>query len=580
MSKVDKRIDAGKVSDKVKDKTSRSGRNSKKRDRRPDREGDTRSKSKIPAINDISWYAKNAQLLKDAASINFSQMLGLSSDMGPYFNNHTDIMKKQPGVCVIKTYPNWGSGYADYYGQDALNIAAQSVYSWVRHQNSGHANYDVPDLMLYIMAMDQAYSMHAELVRLYGVARFFTGYNRYMGRYMVQALGYDYDSIVENLAQLRYEINQFAIKLSSFAVPAIMPIVERHRWMYSNLYMDKPSVKAQIYAFSPYCFGKYYEPSDTSTEDYPYAYIQAFQLHGDTLTTFSAVRSALRSFLDNVLKSEDVGIMTGDILKAYGAEKCYVVNALPEDYVVNPVYVPEVLQQIHNLVTVGKPVFDSNGGRTNAMLWQEGTTPLIQGIQNTEVVVNLPTTVDTTPALKEKFTNATYFCSPKILDMPTDNPTPEEVMVATRMMAIPRLSAATAWSSDLFTSKATYSCVFYETPADMVVNMYVYSGEYDGNNLPIKYELNSMHSFFPYVSNYMIAVGEDMLRAIELISKFDMHPILYVYNFFTDDGEPELMTFGQIENYTVIDRAVLERMHVAATLSLLDVPTTQMSKGV
>ena len=65
--------------------------------------------------------------------------------------------------------------------------------------------------------------------------------------------------------------------------------------------------------------------------------------------TFQTLCDRANQILTPLLTGEDFGIMSGDILKAYGAEGILHLAALSADYSVLPVYSPEVLQQIHNV---------------------------------------------------------------------------------------------------------------------------------------------------------------------------------------------------------------------------------------
>lgn len=103
--------------------------------------------------NDPKWYIVNGQLAKDVASFSFNNALGASFEIGTHGLTTLVQPKKYslPGIMTIPYVPSIGYS-AD--GTSAANIAAKNFYSFVRHQNSGHANYDSPDLMMYLMAMD------------------------------------------------------------------------------------------------------------------------------------------------------------------------------------------------------------------------------------------------------------------------------------------------------------------------------------------------------------------------------------------------------------------------------------------
>ena len=120
------------------------------------------AKAPKSACNDASWYAANSQLLKDAASLAYSESVGsgYSVVMNPV--TEQDWVTSIPGVYAIHTAPAIGVSKDN---ASAINIAARNIYSYVRHANAGHSNYDSPDLMIYLMAMDSLYSVLSFMAR-------------------------------------------------------------------------------------------------------------------------------------------------------------------------------------------------------------------------------------------------------------------------------------------------------------------------------------------------------------------------------------------------------------------------------
>jgi len=584
-----------------------------KEDRKPRNNNSRRQSSPkrrsnpVKSINDVAWYSKNPQLLKDAGSIPFSNIQGLNIHLPGMTKGGAEYVDKLPGLITMPATPTYGVTGYDY---SAVNVAAQNIYSFIRHQNSGHSNYDVPDLFMYLAAMDQMYSYHAELVRIYGLMRFYNGYNRYVGRYLVQALGFDYDNLTVNLAQFRYLINQFAIKLSSLAVPAVMPIVDRHRWMYSNVYMDKPNLKAQLYAFVPRYYGQYIEPNNTAVSvNTPYAYLAAVSGQADETQLpygwdIFSISQRINGFMENLLGSEDIGIMSGDILKAYGAPNCYMVNSLSEDYVVSPVYVPDpVLQQIHNATAVGDPQFITNEDNVPQLLYQNGTDPFLYGWSSTVLPMYYGKTASSNlPAEWETPTGNWLF------DVNAQDPTPELVVEASRLTTLP--SSVTKYGeeatetfrgipgheADVTVYKQNYLLGFEHLPADVISEFRIYSGEVDGshNNYPVYAPIHSWMWKSIGLSSGSASIFFSMWidRALADMSKFDLHPIVRTDAFIDGPSgnsvNPNFATYsnvvtnyhGQLENYAVIDPEVFGRLHDTALLSLLDVPTTSLSKGI
>lgn len=157
---------------------------------RNDKREDLESKT-----NDPTWYSSDPALLRDAASIPFSWPVGTPIDL-----NVPDVSKMRwsvPGICALDVVPVYGTNESK---TSALNIAANSLYSFVRHANSGHSNYDAPDLMLYVCAMSQVYSFINYMMRAYGLANLYSQKNRYLPAGLLQASGIDHSKIIDNLA--------------------------------------------------------------------------------------------------------------------------------------------------------------------------------------------------------------------------------------------------------------------------------------------------------------------------------------------------------------------------------------------
>lgn len=114
-------------------------------------------------FNDPSWYYNSEQILRDVASFSFMKPLGYplryQNQVGPTAGSNTVMMNGfsgfVPGVLSVQVGLTPGISTDS---QSPLNLAATNIYSFVRHKNSGSRNYDSPDLMLYLLAMDSLFS--------------------------------------------------------------------------------------------------------------------------------------------------------------------------------------------------------------------------------------------------------------------------------------------------------------------------------------------------------------------------------------------------------------------------------------
>lgn len=340
-----------------------------------DDKGFTFNPAKRPVMepeNDASWYSLNEQLLRDTASFPYSWPLGNRLDVG---DKGLDINKGSiPGIMALYWAPTIG------YSSDAtsaVNVASINTYTKIRHDNSGHANYDHQDYMLYLLAMDSVYAFHSFIKRIYGTAMLYSNTNRYYPRALVQTMGVSFPDVQRNLARLRAYINEYAVKASALAVPSKMSYMKKHYWMSENIYLDSNQDKPQTYIFVPVGFYKFgldegsepkghlsFEPlfgkndapgvSGKHIPNIPSTWeVPTFNgLTVDDLITYGD------KLLDPIIADEDFGIMSGDTLKSFGVGGCYTLPFVTETYATTPVYEEEVLDIIQNTSLIGDIVIE------------------------------------------------------------------------------------------------------------------------------------------------------------------------------------------------------------------------------
>lgn len=392
------------------------------------RNGDVKDVPHISTENDVAWYKNYPELMKDSANIYFTYPLG--RDLGltvPSDLTYAPENYNIPGVMEIDWIPTIGDAR---FENSAVNIAAREIYNFVRYAQSGSKNYDATDLMMYLLAMDSIYSFYSNMVRAYGTLTLYSPHNRYLPDALLRAQGWNPDELRKNMAQFRWYINQFAYKIGSFAVPAHMTYFERHIWLNSGIYMDEPSNKAQFYVFKQTHDYKY---DSTSAAGYlarlVYQEIPEPSDHQGR-DMMSAV-THMNALINYVLGDEDFNTISGDILKAFGTDNLFTVSPISEDYVTIPTYSDEVLSQIQN-ITVLPPVLNSRKmtGYDGMNIVQVGSSEEMQPSLHQWVEFGLENS------------NPDYFPIFQVTEMQrplllsSDEPTIDEVMVATRLMAI------------------------------------------------------------------------------------------------------------------------------------------------
>lgn len=506
--------------------------------------------------NDPAWYAQNAQLMSDYASFPFGVPLGTSiPGVGA-----TSGLHAVPGVMALYYAPTIGVAKGE---TDPITIAARNIYSYVRHANSGHSNYDSPDLMLYLVAMDSIYMLHAFMKRALGVMLDYSPTNRYYPRALLVAMGLDPDDFMANIADFRGFINQYAVKIGSMCVPNSMSYMARHSWMTEGLFVDSNSSKAQTYMYVPYSYYKF----GLTTGDAPVGQLTRANLFEprtlvavgsgvptSNLKKFSTLRTFAENLLAPIITNEDMNIMSGDILKAFGPEGVVKITGVLDGYMVLPIYSEEVMSQIEACTVVNA---DVSGGVTQDT--SIGGGYLISSDTFT-VQADLPGT-STTPLI-----TIFDYDGQRILNFHHDGVQPAEVMVATRLMA--------AYSTSLSSRKLVYTPLAVGSEVVTYGLVYTYNRQTQGGA-----QILNAFPFATVLASYRQATSVNIYSpqvttdALAYVSQFDWAPHIWLVDMPSDtESNPGNVPLADLDNYTILSTENLRNLHTAALLSEFSVP--------
>lgn len=528
---------------------SNSGRNGRSTDTKTSARSkyDKRSEGKFDKVqtskstmNDPNWYAANAQLLSDSASLAYSQAIGTpdmsfsSVDPIPRIDATTGELVScklvaAPGIMTIRLMPTIGISENNV---STVNIAASRLYSWVRHANAGSKNYDSPDLMMYLLAMDSIYSYYSYIVRAIGICRLYSQKNRYLSDGLLLALGVIPDSLQDNFAAARNKLNMLGAKMAALCVPSTMSYFVRHSWLYQNIYKDSPTEKSQMYAFVPDGFYKYSGFTDPTGGKLIYE-----KINTAGPSTIQQHLQNLEDMLNAVVADEDINIMSGDILKAYGAGELVIVGQVSEDFLLMPVYDEEVLMQIQNITVLSHvAASDITQDASGAILYRPKVAPFG------------PVTV--------KFARPGF----KRITVRKDIVTPADTMVATRLThplvdLNPSMVGGnypiTSCGSEIATVLEIYNFASPEASPHSLIQIKMTLGNY--GRLPTGEVINA-------------------LDKCAVLSQFDWHPEFVFSVEGPKDTFKQVASVMDIDNYTVVTSTELDRMNDTALLSMFNVP--------
>lgn len=508
-------------------------------------EKDIKQDAKRYNANDASEYSRNPHLVQAAGNLPFAAIAG-----APVYS------KPVPGIMQLGWVPNFGPGVTPI----ALNQAGDSYYSFVTHANSRNTSYTAPDLMILTLAGAQPFLMLASMMRAYGSVKYYTEENLYVPDSVVRAQGFDPIDLRQNLATAWFDINNLINQMRQIWIPNLFPIVEHWYRLNSHIYTDAPGKRAQIYIPVQ---GRYFRYSETDVKTGS-ALMQigttSFdgQIAGNNLEfrpdqytyKWSQWVETCQHMIDALINSEDRGVIYGDILKAYGAEKLYGLSPIDVNYTVEPDYNAEFLMQIEN---------------TNFADSQYGPIGLFQ---NEEDIFPM--------RYPQSFVYSNNWMRPgvnPVMNMHIDTtPSPEMIMVASRNMISGILLAKSIPNLQYNSSTKVY---------DVTTVSSGYMIDCAGSEIFCTCRI--WENWSPLGGQVINMMQLGITQAMPLMA-FDWHPFAYILETSQLPGPDDVsyitgtsygtvsMAYGDYDNYTTVSTDNLRRLHDVAMYSLFGVP--------
>lgn len=490
---------------------------------------------------DPEWYSVSNQLLQDTADIPFNIFPGTRERVvenvvtGATYSFKDASSQCTPGILTVRYACS--PGYSEN-GTSAINVASKALYTWVRHRNSGRTNYESVDLMLYILSMDEIYTAWLEARRIYQLTMSYDVMNRNIPDALLRSLNIDADDIRANLAQFRARLNLQAAKMSAMAVPKAFNVFKRHAFIASNIFVDSTSRTSQYYIFQR-DIGRTFSPTSSGGGSLVAHSVNSFPF--TTRRTSESILNEIDTMLDVVLSDEDMNIMSGDIVKAFGgdSENLYILKEIAENEVASILFNEDVLAQIHNAITA--PNNSAMADVTSMNITQSGgyvkfTGPSYQ-MENGDQLL----------AAYNIYRGNVYFNSHK------DQPTPVDSMEWSRLQA--------NIISDL--EKGIY---YMEYSSEYLIRFGI--SEFD-------YSTGTLQLTTTNLNTVVQASKTNYKRPFELwsvISKFDWHPILYLTYIDEDTTAPRVTEYkgvaADLKRYTLVSNNTRQRLNDLAIMGL------------
>lgn len=486
--------------------------------------------SGIPSAHDAVWYNKFPTLVNNAANFWFSDPVGKTSRpygydawADPLSFGGTKFEKAVPGIMTFSMVNCPGVCYSK---SDPVNVVASALRNSVVYANSRNAPYEGPDLMQYVQVADSAYSYWAHLTRLYGTLNTYAFSNRYLGRDLVEAMGFNYDTLRGRSLELKSIIDNFAFQLGSLCIPKDFDMFSRHIWLYGNLFVDSVSSKAQIYLYKPEVVWLYDEMNSEKGG--------ALIPHSIRCQSLEVIRDTVTQICENLTYAQSLMNMAADIRNAYGPENLFAVSTVDLNYQAPILYDERMMAELQNTVVLGK--FND--------LWE---TNRIYADVETQ-------TLQFQPALE--YDGDRKIAESRLVNWPTDDPTADDVMKITRNIAF-----GFHFNADDGTPLIRLTCCGTEfcCGADIRVRTTARDGEEP---------ITQVVKFYSDESMDQGAEGMVFTRAT-LLSKFRWHPYIYYYYTNSDSYNILLGVLGDVTNASTMDKKTCEQIHRVALCSLL-----------
>lgn len=485
---------------------------------------------------DFSWYNNYPALTLSTCQVPFNNCVGLPvrADLGllkEWSPDAPNTILTAPGIMTFDVMPTIGDAKDK---ESAVNVSSRALYTFVRHVNSGHVNYDAPDLMMYIVAMDSLTMFHEYLKRAYGVLSLNHPLNRYYPRGLVAAMGLDYDDLIANMPNLLYYINNFATKISSMVVPATIPLFERHKFMFSGYYADVNNLKGQVYMFRPgYLW--VIDPMDKEGTTLKAVSVCA-QNEAKHFLSFSDLVKIGDQLINAIAWNEDFNIMSGDLLKAFGYDKIRKFETIDTNYTVLPTSMAEMpyfTDQVSNMTVMHVDVSEAKISQN----------PNVGG---GEIIADYGVAIgDFIPHAEEVFLNTRNIVV-----------SPENVMEMTRLVHYIDADNKIHAGSEIITRMGTV--------------------KFDSLN---EWEWYSWKQYVKYEYDPSTAYPAFQVAVAELcsISAFDYHPTIWIAAHNTSNDSVGSYPMQDLCNFTTITKEQLQRIHDTAILSLFVVPNVNLA---
>lgn len=499
--------------------------------------------------NDVSWWNGAGQLFMDATNISTFDALGARHNSALFNTQYYS----PTGVARFDYLPFFGDVESSTH---PINTTAKIMYDVINAKNSRNPSYDPSDLMIYVIAVAQAWSLHAWVQRICGMFGTFSVINRYWWLPITESMGIAPISTDNDIVKWRNLANYMSVILNRLAVPIDIPYFARTQFMSESIYQDQNIGKSTYYYFSPAALFKYQYDTEVTTQQIGmlglvktpwYEYLTGERT--DPVTP-KDVEAYFFNIIENLFNDSDINTMGADIVKAFGQDHLYQLPQIGPDYIVAPGYSEEVNMQLHNARMLYSGANIIGGNRP----YQVKQDMITNTLKTTRVIWDMPGS-PSTALMATDMTNGRQIA----FDFHYDSPTNEAWMVSSRLCWF----ASEPDAAHLNDYAKITACT------EVLIGDSFYEFQTDENG---DWTLNHQDNCCIVTSTGTLASQEKMIPKLARVSKLHDAPITF---FVRPNGnsaqfkDPVTMAIiSDLTNYTTISCEDLRNMHDVAILSV------------
>lgn len=516
---------------KKQDRNTKSRRGSNHKNKTMEENLDYDQREQRSTTNDPGMWMRLGTYSEQAAKISTYNATGAPL-LSPVAGDYWTI----PGIYKFDYIPFFGN-VTSY--TSPLNKSARVMYDFINSKNSRNPSYDPNDVMIYVIAVANAWALHSTIQRVVGMYGGYNVENRYWFESVVKTMGFDPAEVTGNITAWRNVLNKMAMDLNKLSVPNGMEYFNRAIQMCRGIYADADNLKASICYFMPQAFFKYtYSDTDVKMSQLS---LDSAPWHNAVGVTAQEVQDYFDSLTANLFMDNDINTIGSDILKAFGPEQMFKLPMVSEDYREGYGYNPVISLQLHNAMVCeyGEEFIDSymvTQDMTNGCLVADST------------IADHPTMACNWWRTKDREGNQQH-----LLDFWFSDPTPTDVTEATRLMYW--------WAGDAIqaVTELLTKATAYRFEAGTTTGSWNLVGRTGITNIGV-------------ANNPTGEQALNLVRTIDCATKFYRGPISYLIYQNAGSSQysdpPVVGILSDLDNFTTIDVQFLRNLGEACTRSV------------